>query len=380
MVNRYYLLGSMKVSHIFICFFLISLLSMPVSADLIIESNVTANIPDKVFWSTAISPDGNTIAYVCCNIYSDNQIFTIKTDGSERKQLTNDSNKKWDIEWLTDELSYMSYDTDGLEKIYIVSLDGSGRRKLLNETIRQGKYPSQGERFWGAASWNPAEKKILFTSLDKNGYEKIFEVNIDGTGLKMVINDTSRQWNPQWSPDGKSFAFTSQDKKNLDQLFVANADGTGITQITDDAFRKYDLNWGRDGILFVSSETQKSSSEKIYFIKPDGTGERRLIEDGFNQRNPMWSRDGNTILYEATDISGNRLIELLYLQKAVPTITPTVKKTIPPTPIYTETPAVKETAPAKLTDSVSSLVLVLGIIVIVMLAILAFSNILSKKK
>ena len=149
----------------------------------------------------------------------------------------------------------MSYDNDGIEKIFIVSLDGSKRRKLLNETIRQGKEPIKGDRFWGAASWNPAEKKILFTSLGKNGDEKIFEVNIDGTGLKMVINDTSRQWNPQWSPDGNSFVFISQDKKNLDQLYIANADGTGITQVTDDAFKKYDLNWGKDGILFVSTET-----------------------------------------------------------------------------------------------------------------------------
>ena len=180
----------MKVSNIFVYLFLITLFSAPVSADLIIESNATVNIPDKDFWGTAISPDGTTIAYVSYDISRNQQIFTIKTDGSERKQLTNDLNRKWDIEWLTYELSFMSYDNDGIEKIFIVSLDGSKSWRLLNETIRQGKEPIKGDRFWGAGSWNPAEKKILFTSFGEKGDEKIFEVNIDGTGLKMVINDT----------------------------------------------------------------------------------------------------------------------------------------------------------------------------------------------
>ncbi|HEY6585842.1 MAG TPA: DUF5050 domain-containing protein [Candidatus Methanoperedens sp.] len=372
----------MKVSNIFIYLFLISLFSAPVSADLIIESNATVNVPDKDFWSTAISPDGTTIAYVSYDTANNQQIFTIKADGSERKQLTNDLNRKWDIEWLTDELSFMSYDNDGIEKIFIVSLDGSKIRKLLNQTFRQGKEPIKGDRFWGAASWNPAEEKILFTSFEK-GDEKIFEVNIDGTGLKMVINDTSRQWNPRWSPDGTSFVFVSQDKINLDQLYTANADGTGITQITDDAFKKYNLNWGKNGILFVSTETQLASSEKIFIINPDGTGKRRLIEDGFNQRNPMWSRDGNTILYEATDIKGNKLIELLNLQKSevistvspAPTVTGMITPTARGTPVIEKTP--EKSSPEQ---TVLSLVLILGLIVIIILAILGISNFMSKKK
>ncbi|VVB56087.1 Protein TolB [uncultured archaeon] len=373
----------MKVSNIFIYLFLISLFSAPVSADLIIESNATVNIPDKDFWSTAISPDGTTIAYVSYDISRNQQIFTIKTDGSQRKQLTNDLNRKWDIEWLTDELSFMSYDNVGIEKIFIVSLDGSKTRKLLNETIRQGKEPIKGDRFWGAASWNPENEKILFTLLGKNGYEDIFEVNIDGTGLKMVINDTSRQWNPRWSPDGTSFVFVSQDKINLDQLYTANADGTGITQITDDAFKKYNLNWGKNGILFVSTETQLASSEKIFIINPDGTGKRRLIEDGFNQRNPMWSRDGNTILYEATDIKGNKLIELLNLQKSevisavspAPTVAGMITPTARGTPVIEKTPR-----ESTLEELVLPLIFILGLIVIIILAFRAYTDSKPKKK
>ena len=159
----------------------------------------------------------------------------------------------------------------------------------------------------------------------------------------------------------------------------------GITQVTDDVFKKYDLNWGKDGILYVSTESQIASSEKIFIINPDGTGKRRLIENGFNQRNPMWSRDGNTILYEATDIPGNKLIELLNLQKpevisTVSPVVPTVTRTITPTvtPAATGTPVIEKTPEkSSLWQPVLSVVLILGLIVIIILAI---SNFMSKKK
>jgi TolB protein len=359
-------MGFMRVSHIFIYLLIISLFSVTVSADLIIENNLTANITDKEVSSPALSPDGKTIAYVAVDASWKQQIYTIKIDGSDKKQLTNDSNKKWGIEWLTDEISFMSKNNEGIETIFIVSLDGSQRRKLMNETIRQGMEPIPRDRFWGAGSWNPVTKVILFTSKDSKADEKIFQVNIDGTGLKQVINDSSRQWNPQWSPEGNSFVYVSQDSRGIDQLFIANADGTGSRQITFDDFKKFELEWGMEGILFVSTEEQIASSEKIFVINQNGTGKRRLIEDGdFNQKNPSWSRDGTRILYEDIDMKGNQLINILNIKQPVikPTITQTVIQTVQPTPIITEhVPVTKET------PSTPSLPMVFGIVVVILVA------------
>ena len=339
---------------------------MPVSADLIIESNLTANITDKEVSSPALSPDGETIAYVAIDDSRKQQIYTKKIDGSDKKQLTNDSNKKWGIEWLTDEISFMSKNNEGIETIFIVSLDGSQRRKLMNETIRQGMEPILRDRFWGSGSWNPLTKVILFTSKDSKANEKIFQVNINGTGFRQVINDSSRQWDPHWSPDGNSFVYVSQDSRGIDQLFIANADGTGTKQITFDDFKKFEVDWGNDGILFVSTEEKIASSEKIFVINPDGTGKRRLIEDGdFNQKNPSWNRDGTRILYEDIDMQGNQLINILNIKQPViePTITQTVVKTVQPTPVITE-----QTPVPKKTPTTSSLPMVFGIVIVILVA------------
>jgi TolB protein len=336
---------------------------------------MTANITDKDASSPALSPDGETIAYVASDASRNQQVFTINIDGSGKKQLTNDPYKKWGIEWLTDEISFLSYNTGGIETIYIISLDGSQRRNLINETIRMGMEPIKQDRFWGSGSWNPETNVILFTSISKNGDQKIFQVNIDGTGLKQVIDDSSRQWNPQWSPDGKSFVYVSQDSNNHDQLFIANADGTGKQQITFDGFKKFELDWGKYGILFVSTESQIATNQKIFFINPDGTGKRRLIEDGdFNQKNPSWGRDGTRILYEDIDIKGNQLINVLNIQQPAIEPTQTVVKTVQPTVIISEqTPIIKET------QKTSSLSMIFGIIIVILMAIFINSNN-SKKK
>ncbi|MCZ7403049.1 MAG: hypothetical protein O8C61_12570 [Candidatus Methanoperedens sp.] len=361
---------------------------MPVSAELIIESNLTANITETDASSPALSPDGETIAYVANDASRNEQLFTIKIDGSDKKQLTNDLKVKWGIEWLTDEISFLSYNNEGIETMYIVSPDGSQRRQLMNETMRMGMDPIKRERFWGSGSWNPEARVILFTSYGPNGYEKIYQVNIDGTGLRQVINDSSRQWNPQLSPDGNSIVYVSQDSKNIDQLFIANADGTGVRQITDDVFKKYELEWGQEGILFVSTESQIASSEKIFVINPDGTGKRRLVEDGdFNQKNPSWSRDGTRILYEDIDMKGNQLINILNLKKPIvePTVTATITESptavpTPQTPIQTQgTPVAREPPERTFTELISSLAIVIGILVLILIAVLVISNI-SKKK
>ncbi len=403
------MLGIMKVSQILFYLVLISLFSVPVSADLNIESVSIINITDKEAWGPAWSPDGNSIAYIAYDDSRNQQIFTINTDGTGKKQVTNDTIKKWGIAWLQDDISFLSYDTSGLQKIFLVKPDGSGMRKLLDDKTRQGRAEEDKPPALGGASWNPVTKTILFTSIDPRGDEKRNQVNLDGTGKKQVIADDLRQWNPQWGPDGNSFVYFSYDGKYRIQLFTINADGTGKKQITFDDLKKSDPSWGPDGILYVSYEDASSSGTKIFMINPDGAGKKRLTKDGFKERNPRWSRDGGKIIYEDITTQGLVTFKVLNLQKPAAIITPAetpaaaatkvtaastgtpiatviaspaVTGTATPAPTAAETPKNVETTPIKsaLNDVISSMLIVLVTIVVVMLVILAISNTLSRKK
>ncbi|MDO9098480.1 MAG: hypothetical protein Q7U60_10210 [Candidatus Methanoperedens sp.] len=392
----------MKVSHILFYLVLISLFSVPVSADLNIESASVIETGDKEAWGPAWSPDGNSIAYIAYDNSRNQQIFTINIDSTGKKQVTNDTIRKWGIEWMQDEISFISYDTDGLQKIFLVKPDGSGRRKLLDDRTRQGRDPDDKPPLLGGASWNQDTKQILFTSFDDRANEKIYLVNPDGTGKKRLITDEFRQWNPVWSQEGNSFVYVSYDNLYHEQLFSANADGSGKKQVTSDELKKSDPNWGTEGILYVSYETASSIGSKIFIINPDGTGKKLLVKDGFKQRNPRWSRDGTKMLYEDITTRGNLSFNVLNLQKpavATPVAAPSEPSTPPaPTPELTITPIVTQQTPPPtqtpplpppveespandaLKEVVYSMLLVLGLIVALMLVFLFISNILNKKK
>lgn len=377
----------MKVSYILFYLALLSLFSVPVSADVTIQSSSVIQTNETLILSLDWSPDGNSIAYIAYDASRNQQIFTINVDGTGKKQVTNTTNKKWAVAWFDEDISYISYDTDGLEKIFLVKPDGSGLRKLLDDKTRQGRAPEDKPPALGGASWNPKTKTVLFTSFDAANNEKIYQVNLDGTGKKQVITDEFKQWNPEWSPDWNSFVYVSYDSKYIEQLFTANADGSGKKQITFDGIKKSDPDWGQGGIVYVSYETAESSGQQIFIINPDGSGKKLLFKDGFRELNPMWSRDETKIVFTAIDPQGNQTFMVLNLQKPVattqsPTPTPTATTTPTPTVTKTATPiGTPEITPLKsVKDVVSSMLLVLGLIVVLMLVILFISNLLNKKK
>jgi Tol biopolymer transport system component len=205
--------GKTKISLI-VSLAVLLLFSFPASADLKIDKTGILDLNVSDFSSPAWSPDGTSIAFISSDTSGDEQIFTIGIDGTEMKQVTMVPNKKWGVSWQKEGIFFFSYDAKGLESIYIIQADGSGLKKLLDEMLRQGRPPWDTLPEVGRTSLNPLNQKVLFTSYNTIGLEKIFQVNLDGTGKKQVINDTSRQWSPSWSPDGNSFVYVSYGSQN----------------------------------------------------------------------------------------------------------------------------------------------------------------------
>lgn len=391
----------MKITQIIICMVILFLFPVTSAADLTVEKTIVVT-SDMETWSPAWSPDGESIAYVAYDDSRNQQIFTIAIDGSGKKQITNTIDttifRKWGVAWLDGGIVYLSYDTDGLQKMYVIQLDGTGTRKLLDEKTRQGKEDSDDPPVFGEVSENPVTGKILFTSYNEINKEKIYEVNIDGTGKKQVIDDDKRQWDPEWNPDGTSFVYVSYDDKNNIQLFTVNADGADKKQITSDNVKKYDPNWGPDGILFVSFTDRFASGEKLFIINPDGTDRKLAIEDSYKQINPRWSVDGTKILYKDIDIKRNEGIKTIYLQKSAAVQTPVAVVTpeatvtdsvivddVEPTPSISESDAehsgieTEHEKESNLEEVLLTMFIVIALIVLVMLAILWISDLFPKK-
>jgi Tol biopolymer transport system component len=71
---------------------------------------------------------------------------------------------------------------------------------------------------------SPDGKKVVFVST-QDGNPEIYLMNVDGTGMQKLTNDSAVDAAPSWFPDGKKIIFTS-DRTGKFELYTMNADGS----------------------------------------------------------------------------------------------------------------------------------------------------------
>jgi len=124
------------------------------------------------------------------------------------------------------------YGSPDHKDLMLVNADGSNKRVLVSKKGVHNNWPD----------WSPDGKQLVFTT-DESGPPTIDSINVDGTGLKRIVELNS--WGPvAWSPvplrDGQ-FKIAFADRARLpdgslredNDLFLVNLDGTGIQRLTD---------------------------------------------------------------------------------------------------------------------------------------------------
>ncbi len=356
-----------------------------------VENVIKLNIPETELWDPVISPDGTKVAYVAYDDQHIQQVFVINVDGTGKTKLTDDAFKKWGLAWGPDKIAYVSFGKDGLEKIFVVDPDGTENKQLILDNTRQGN--SFERPAWAAPSWSPDGEFLMYTSLDEMTNPKMYIVNADGTGKRLVFNDTFKQWSPAISPDGKSIVYVSYNDRLREELFIVDivdAAGTGRRQLTFDEIKKNNPVWGPDGtITYVSYEDLTSSAEKIFAINTDGTSRRLFTGSDYRQISPAFSSDGKKFSYAAIDSSGTVRIavgDVAGITAAVPTTTPAetaravTTQTVAPTAPAIETPVLEgiEEESEEEGGVLWTMFMVLAVIIIVLLILLVVPDILSK--
>ena len=210
---------------------------------------------------------------------------------------------------------------------------------------------------------------------------KIYIVNADGTGKRLVMDDSFKQWSPSFSPDTKSIVYVSYpETKNKEELFTVEISGIARKQLTFDEIKKNYPVWGPDGtIVFVSYENVMSSGEKLFAIDQDGTNRRLFINADHKQRNPSFSRDGRKFAYAAIDVSGNIKIAVWDITgiTGTPEVTPAPTTPVPDGKTPGSNLSVQETAGEK-KEPMPSVSIAPVIAAILLLALLMKKNIFKK--
>jgi len=216
------------------------------------------------------SPDGTRLAF-----RSDrerrNGIYLMNSDGTNVTKLADLAGE--DPVWSPNgnRIAFTSGDD-----IYVVNIDGSAPLNVTNNA--QGNF---------GPAWSPDGNSLAFTSRRDYPTFSVYVVNVDGTGIRRVVEGYSRS--PAWSPDGTRIAYAAQGEQLGLNLYVVNADGTGKKFLSGDRAFVFDINpaWSTDSarIAFASN---RDGNYEIYVMNADGTGQTRLTNDGAHESFPVW--------------------------------------------------------------------------------------------
>ena len=159
--------------------------------------------------------------------------------------------------------------------IVVMKSDGSERKNLTNTTASE----------WVPA-WSPDGQAIAFSS-DRDGDSEIYVMNRDGSNLRQLTDNDGYDGTPRWSPDGTRIAFdTDRDGGDWD-IYIMDADGSDPLPVTSNSSNDFAESWSPDGRWLVYLSDADGDNE-IYIIGVDGLNQSRLTFNQANDFSPIW--------------------------------------------------------------------------------------------
>ena len=226
------------------------------------------------------SPDGSEVVYrdSTRGINDNDEIFVVRSDGTGRRNLTNDPANDWGPDWSPDgsTIAFNSDRAGGVMGGYLMHPDGSDVRRIDVPTWIE--YPS----------WSPDGTRLAFMGAIGNDYE-IFTIELATRTVTRLTHTPGQDGWPAWSPDGRTIAFSSMrddcaftgqapecwrsgDIDPHRDVWQMDADGGHPRRVSPE-FGQF-VAWSPDGAYLLVT------GYALYVIRPDGSGRLELRAAG----------------------------------------------------------------------------------------------------
>ena len=235
---------------------------------------------------------------------SGNQIYTVRPDGSDLRQITHVSGDAVRPDWSPDGRRLVfELDTPDSQSLAMMNADGSGLVDLIT---------APNSFFQGVAdpAFTPDGTRIVFEGFD-GSEDAIWSVKLDGSDRRHITSGPCcGVTDPNVSPDGQTISFVGFNGLDFGEaLFTVGIDGSNLLQLTpftiDLAIRQ---DWAPDGQHIVvtthANFAHPGESANIATIRPDGTHLHYLTHYQGGEVNAFvgsYSPDGRWIVFRLED-------------------------------------------------------------------------------